>query len=245
MLNRTTSSSDLSVTLTTPGTADTAHMPLSAMQFLPVYPPINFAQRLTRAVLDLQAGRPILLSDDFDRENEADLIVAAEKIDVAGMARLIRDCSGIVCLCLDDQRIQQLALPAMVSDNQSRYGTAFTVSIEARQGVSTGVSAADRVTTIRAAIARDARPEDLARPGHVFPLRAQPGGILQRRGHTEGSVDLMRLAGLQPAAVLCELMNPDGSMARGQQVYDYAATHDIVMLSIAELADHLAVASLS
>ncbi len=248
MLNRSSSCSELSVSVTsttTIATAVTEQMPLSAMQFLPVYPPINFTQRLDRAVLDLQAGRPILLSDDFDRENEADLIVAAEKIDVAGVARLIRDCSGIVCLCLDDQRIQQLALPAMVSDNQSRYGTAFTVSIEARHGVSTGVSAADRLTTIRAAIAPDAKPEDLARPGHVFPLRAQPGGILQRRGHTEGSVDLMRLAGLQPAAVLCELMNPDGSMARGQQVYDYAATHDIVMLSIAELADHLrAVAAL-
>lgn len=220
-------------------TQSSALMCVAAQQFLPVYPPLSFAQRLARALEDLRHGRPILLSDDFDRENEADLIIAAEKIELAGMARLIRDCSGIVCLCLDDQRIQQLALPAMVSENQSRYGTAFTVSIEARHGVSTGVSAADRVTTIRAAIAADAKPEDLARPGHVFPLRAQPGGILQRRGHTEGSVDLMRLAGFQPAAVLCELMNPDGSMTRGQQVYDYAASHDIVMLSIAELADYL------
>lgn len=204
-----------------------------------VYPPRSASERLARALDDLRAGRAVLLSDDFDRENEADLIVAAEKIDVPMMARLIRDCSGIVCLCLDDQRIQQLDLPAMVSDNQSRYGTAFTVSIEAKVGVSTGVSAADRVTTIRAAIAKDAKPADLARPGHVFPLRAQPGGVLQRRGHTEGSVDLMRLAGLQSAAVLCELMNPDGSMARGQQVYDYALSHDIVMLSVAELADYL------
>ncbi len=205
----------------------------------PVYPPRSAPERLQRSLEDLRAGRAVLLSDDFDRENEADLIVAAEKIDVPMMARLIRDCSGIVCLCLDDQRIQQLALPAMVSNNQSRYGTAFTVSIEAKVGVTTGVSAADRVTTIRAAIAADAQPADLARPGHVFPLRAQPGGVLQRRGHTEGSVDLMRLAGLQNAAVLCELMNPDGSMARGQQVYDYALSHDIVMLSVAELAEHM------
>jgi len=199
---------------------------------------IPFEQRFPRALEDLRQGRPVLLMDDFDRENEADLIVAAEKISTESMARLIRDGSGIVCLCLPDEKLQQLDLPPMVSDNQSRYGTAFTVSIEAKAGVTTGVSAADRVTTIRAAIAVDAKPEHLARPGHVFPLRAVPGGVLQRRGHTEGSVDLAVLAGLSPAAVLCELMNPDGSMSQGEQVLEYALTHDIVMLSIAELAEY-------
>src|SRR5690606_5999336 len=129
------------------------------------------------------------------------------------MAMLIRECSGIVCLCLPDEALQQLQLPAMVESNESRYGTAFTVSIEAKHGVTTGVSAVDRVTTIRAAIADGAQPEHLARPGHVFPLRARPNGVLDRRGHTEGSVDLARLAGLKPAAVLCELMNEDGTVA--------------------------------
>lgn len=199
-----------------------------------------FSERLARALADLRAGRAVLLMDDFDRENEADLIVSAEKIGIDSMARLIRDCSGIVCLCLTDERLQQLDLPPMVGTNNSRYGTAFTVTIEAARGVTTGVSAADRVTTIHAAIAPDAVPADLARPGHVFPLRAVPGGVLERRGHTEGSVDLMRLAGLQPAAVLCELMNPDGSMAKGEQIAVYAATHDLVQLTIDELARHLA-----
>ncbi|NIA00729.1 3,4-dihydroxy-2-butanone-4-phosphate synthase [Massilia sp. CCM 8734] len=198
-----------------------------------------FSDRLARALADLRAGRPVLLMDDFNRENEADLIVAAEKISTESMARLIRDCSGIVCLCLTDERLRQLELPAMVENNGSRYGTAFTVTIEARHGVTTGVSAADRVTTIKAAIADDARPDDLARPGHVFPLRAAAGGVLQRRGHTEGSVDLMRLAGLKPAAVLCELMNADGSMAKGAQIELYAASHDLVQLTIDELAVYI------
>lgn len=199
-----------------------------------------FVQRLPRALEDLRNGRPVLLIDDLDRENEADLIVAAEKITVESMNRLIRDCSGIVCLCLTDEKLQQLDLPPMVSHNESRYGTAFTVSIEAKQGVTTGVSAADRVTTVLAAIAPDARPEHLARPGHVFPLRAVPGGVLSRRGHTEGSVDLARMAGLAPAAVLCELMNDDGSMAKGEQILQYALSHDLVILTVDELARHRA-----
>ncbi|WP_416200161.1 3,4-dihydroxy-2-butanone-4-phosphate synthase [Undibacterium sp. 5I1] len=194
-----------------------------------VLPP--FAERLSRALSDLSEGRPILLMDDFDRENEADLIVAAEKITTDSMARLIRDGSGIVCLCLTDERVKQLALPSMVVTNDSRFGTAFTVSIEAKIGVTTGVSATDRVTTVKAAIADHAVPGDLARPGHVFPLRAVAGGVLTRRGHTEGSIDLMQLAGLKPAAVLCELMNPDGSMAKGAEIECYAAAHDLVMLT--------------
>lgn len=197
------------------------------------------AQRLPRALDDLRAGRAVLLMDDADRENEADLIVSAEKLSTDMMARLIRDCSGIVCLCLTTEKIRALELPMMVEDNQSRYGTAFTVTIEAKHGVTTGVSAKDRVTTIQAAIHPQAKPEDLARPGHVFPLRAMPGGVLQRRGHTEGTIDLMRLAGLQPAGVLCELMNPDGSMAAGAQVLSYALAHDMVILTIEELVQHL------
>ena len=195
----------------------------------------DFPKRLTRALAALRAGRPVILMDDFDRENEADLIVAAEKVDVATMALLIRECSGIVCLCLSDARLRQLQLPPMVAHNESRYGTAFTVSIEARHGISTGVSAADRVATVRAAIADNAQPSDLVSPGHVFPLRAEPGGVLQRRGHTEGAVDLAVLAGLKPAAVLCELMNQDGSMMRGDAIARFALQHDLTTLTIAEL----------
>jgi len=195
----------------------------------------DFPERLARALDALRSGRPVVLMDDFDRENEADLIVAAEKIDVATMALLIRECSGIVCLCLSEAQLRQLQLPPMVAHNESRYGTAFTVSIEARHGVSTGVSAADRVTTVKAAIADNATPADLVSPGHVFPLRAEPGGVLQRRGHTEGAVDLAVLAGLKPAAVLCELMNQDGSMMRGDDIERFALRHDLVILNIAEL----------
>jgi len=193
--------------------------------------------RLRTAVQALREGRPILLFDDDDRENEADLIVAAERITHDTMAVLIREGSGIVCLCLPDEILQRLSLPPMVQRNESRYGTAFTVSIEAREGVATGVSAADRVTTIQAAIADDALPGDLVSPGHVFPLRARPGGVLERAGHTEGSVDLMRLAGLRPAAVLCELMNADGSMARGEEVERFALARGLPMLTIAEIVD--------
>lgn len=191
--------------------------------------------RIAAALDAMRAGVPVILLDDFDRENEADLIVAAEHITSDTMALMIRECSGIVCLCLPDEKVRALELPPMAPDNGSRYGTPFTVSIEARHGVTTGVSAADRVTTIRAAIAHDARPDDVVRPGHVFPLRATPGGVLARAGHTEGSVDLARLAGLQPAAVLCELMNPDGTMMRGEQIEQFAAERDFPILTIAEL----------
>lgn len=190
------------------------------------------ADRVARALAALRRGRPVLVQDDADRENEADLIVAAELIDLPVMAQLIRDCSGIVCLCLDAKHVARLGLRRMVEHNQSRHGTPFTVSIEARVGISTGVSAADRVTTVRAAIAPDAGAANIVSPGHVFPLCAAPGGVLVRRGHTEASVDLMKLAGLQPAAVLCELMNADGSMARGAQVSAYARQFDLELLSV-------------
>ncbi|WP_137935993.1 3,4-dihydroxy-2-butanone-4-phosphate synthase [Chitinivorax sp. B] len=197
--------------------------------------PDDFQVRVTAALDAMRIGKPVLLMDDLDRENEADLIIAAERITISTMAMLIRDCSGIVCLCLTDEKLKQLNLPPMVSHNQSRHGTAFTITIEARHGISTGVSAADRVTTVQAAIAADTKADDLVSPGHMFPLRAAPGGVLSRRGHTEGSVDLALLAGLQPATVLCELMNPDGTMAQGQAIWDYAALHALPILSIEDI----------
>lgn len=193
------------------------------------------AGRVARALAALRRGRPVLVQDDADRENEADLIVAAELIDLPVMAQLIRDCSGIVCLCLDAEHVARLGLRRMVEHNQSRHGTPFTVSIEAREGISTGVSAADRVTTVQAAMAPDAGAANIVSPGHVFPLCAAPGGVLARRGHTEASVDLMKLAGLRPAAVLCELMNADGSMARGTQVSAYARQFDLELLSVEDV----------
>jgi 3,4-dihydroxy 2-butanone 4-phosphate synthase len=201
--------------------------------------------RIRQAVRAMRVGLPVVLMDDGDRENEADLIVAAEKLTHKTMALLIRECSGIVCLCLTTERVRQLDLPPMVMNNESRYGTAFTVSIEARHGVSTGVSAADRVTTIRAAIADDAKPTDIVRPGHVFPLAAVDNGVLGRRGHTEGAVDLARLAGLKPAAVLCELMNADGTMAKGEQVMRFAETHGMPILTIDDLVAYRGLQMLS
>lgn len=205
------------------------------LPFLDFLDSASIPPRIANALAALREGRAVVLQDDHDRENEADLIVAAERLTVETMALLIRECSGIVCLCLPDEKIRALELPPMVAHNESRHGTAFTVSIEARHGVSTGVSAADRVTTIRAAIASQAKPEDIVRPGHVFPLRAQPGGVLARRGHTEGTVDLAVLAGCSAAGVLCELMNEDGTMMRGADVERFAAKHALPMLTIEEL----------
>lgn len=197
-----------------------------------------FEDRLYRALEDIRVGRPVILVDDFDRENEADLIAAAETISVPTMAMFIREGSGIVCLCLTAETLTHLELPQMVSTNESCFQTAFTVTIDARDGVTTGVSAQDRVTTIRAAIEKGAQPRDLVRPGHVFPLRAAPGGVLERDGHTEGSVDVARMAGMKPAAVLCEITNPDGTMTKGNDVDRFAIKHGLVMLSISELVEH-------
>ena len=208
---------------------------LSSIVMTSPSPLFTFEDRLTRALEELRRGRPIILVDDFDRENEADLVTAAETISVATMAQLIREGSGIVCLCLTSETLDRLELPQMVATNESCHQTAFTITIDARDGITTGVSAQDRVATIRAAVAVDARPRDLVRPGHMFPLRAAPGGVLEREGHTEGSVDLARLAGLQPAAVICEMTNPDGSMAKGIEVERFARWNRLVTLSIAEL----------
>ena len=195
-------------------------------------------ERVERAIAALQAGQGVLLVDDEDRENEGDLIYAAEHLTDAQMALMIRECSGIVCLCLTDERIRQLSLPQMVSANSSAFGTAFTVSIEAKSGVTTGVSAADRVRTVKAAVAAGAGAVDLSRPGHVFPLRARPGGVLARRGHTEGTVDMMVLAGLLPAGVLCELTNPDGTMARLAEIVAFADRHGMPVLTIDDLVSY-------
>lgn len=195
-------------------------------------------QRVERALEALRAGRGVLVADNEDRENEGDLIYAAESLTEAQMALLIRECSGIVCLCLPDEKVRQLELPMMVEDNSSAYQTAFTVTIEAAEGVTTGVSAADRVTTVKAAIADDAKPSDLSRPGHVFPLRARPGGVLEREGHTEATVDLMRLAGLKPCGVLCEVTNPDGSMARLPEIVDFAKRRYMPVMTVADLVNY-------
>ncbi|AXF78373.1 3,4-dihydroxy-2-butanone-4-phosphate synthase [Erwinia tracheiphila] len=192
-------------------------------------------QRVERAIAALRDGLGVMVLDDEDRENEGDMIFAAETITVEQMALTIRHGSGIVCLCLTEDRRRQLELPMMVDNNTSVYGTGFTVTIEAAKGVTTGVSAYDRVTTIRAAIADDARPGDLNRPGHVFPLRAQDGGVLIRGGHTEATVDLVSLAGFKPVGVLCELTNDDGSMARAPEVVVFARQHHMPVVTIDDL----------
>ncbi|MCG6341787.1 3,4-dihydroxy-2-butanone-4-phosphate synthase, partial [Vibrio fluvialis] len=174
--------------------------------------------RVENALQALREGRGVLLLDDEDRENEGDIIYSAETLTAEQMALMIRECSGIVCLCLTDEQANKLELPPMVQVNDSKNQTAFTVTIEARHGVTTGVSAKDRVTTIKTAINPNAKPDDLARPGHVFPLRARKGGVLARRGHTEGTVDLMQMAGLMPSGVLCEVTNPDGTMAKTPEI---------------------------
>jgi 3,4-dihydroxy 2-butanone 4-phosphate synthase len=191
-------------------------------------------QRIQAAVTAMRAGIPVVMLDDHDRENEADLVVAAETLTRDVMAQLIR-AGGLVCLSLEDERLRQLDLPPMVPVNDGLHGTAFTVSIDARHGVSTGISAADRLATVRAAIAPNAKPADLARPGHIFPLRAVPGGVLVRRGHTEGSVDLAKLAGLMPAAVIVELMDREGEMLRSKAAKNFARRHGFPVLTIAEI----------
>jgi 3,4-dihydroxy 2-butanone 4-phosphate synthase len=198
----------------------------------------NPMERVERALLSLKHGQGVLVTDDANRENEGDLIFAAETLTAPQMNLLIRECTGIVCLCLTADKVESLELPMMVTSNTSRFGTAFTVSIDAANGITTGVSAADRVATVKAAIADNARPDDLARPGHVFPLRAQPDRVLTRTGHTEATVDLVRLAGLKPCGVLCELMNPDGTMARLPEVIAFATKHAMPVCTIEDLVSY-------
>ena len=195
-------------------------------------------ERVLNAINAFKNGNGVLVLDDEDRENEGDLIFPAETITPEQMAKLIRYGSGIVCLCITDERCQQLDLPPMVEHNNSVNKTAFTVTIEAAKGVSTGVSAADRVTTIQAAIADNAVPTDLHRPGHVFPLRAANGGVLTRRGHTEASVDLARLAGFKEAGVICEITNDDGTMARAPEIVKFAKKSGYSVLTIEDLVEY-------
>jgi 3,4-dihydroxy 2-butanone 4-phosphate synthase / GTP cyclohydrolase II len=184
---------------------------------------------------EIRAGRPVVLVDDEARENEGDLIIAAEKVTSDNLAFVIRYTGGVVCLALTDQQADKLELPPMVAHNTARRSTAFTVSIEAREGVTTGISARDRATTIQAAIRDGATAADLARPGHVFPLRGHPGRVLRRAGHTEGAIDLCMLAGMKPAAALSELMHDDGSMMRLREIRTFAAEHGLKVGAIADL----------
>lgn len=190
---------------------------------------------IDEAIEELQKGRMIILVDDEDRENEGDLCMAAEKVTPEAINFMAKYGRGLICLSLTPERVEELKLPMMTDENSSPYGTAFTISIEAKRGVTTGISAHDRAKTILTAIDPRTKPEDLARPGHVFPLKARPGGVLQRVGHTEGSVDLARLAGLYPAGVICEIMNDDGTMARVPELMEFAKRHGLKIVTIKDL----------
>ena len=189
-------------------------------------------------IADIRAGRMVVLVDEEDRENEGDLLIAAEHANAEAINFMARFGRGLICLTLTEDRCRQLNLPLMVSNNRSPMGTNFTVSIEAAEGVTTGISAADRATTVRAAIRPDASSRDLVQPGHIFPLMAQAGGVLVRAGHTEAGCDLARLAGLQPAAVICEILKDDGEMARLPDLIPFAAKHGLKIGTITDLIQH-------
>lgn len=194
-------------------------------------------ERVEKALSDLKQGKMIILTDDPDRENEGDLIVSAEHATPENMNFMIRNGSGIVCIAMTKEQLKNLDLPLMVSadDNTSMRGTPFTLSVDAKDDITTGVSSADRAKTIQVMIADNTQPSDLVKPGHIFPLQAKNGGVFERQGHTEGAVDLVRLTGSKPAAVLCEIMNPDGTMTRGKQLDEFAKKHNISMLSIEDI----------
>jgi 3,4-dihydroxy 2-butanone 4-phosphate synthase / GTP cyclohydrolase II len=192
-------------------------------------------ENIAAALAELRHGKMIILVDDEDRENEGDLVIAAEKVTPEAINFMARQGRGLICLTLTEERADLLKLPLMVAENTTSFGTAFTVSIEARSGVTTGISAADRACTIQTAIADGSTAADLARPGHVFPLRAKRGGVLVRAGQTEGSVDMARLAGLKPSGVICEIMNDDGTMARMPQLREFALRHGLRIVTIADL----------
>src|SRR5215831_7459153 len=190
---------------------------------------------IEQALDEMRAGRFVVVVDDEDRENEGDLVLAAEKASAEKINFMAREGRGLICLGLTGERCDELELPPMVEQNTSNFGTAFTVSIEARGRTTTGISAADRAATVLAAIDPATTPADLLRPGHMFPLRAQPGGVLKRAGQTEASVDLARIAGLNPSAVLCEIMNEDGSMARVPDLTRFCGNHGLLMVTVADL----------
>jgi 3,4-dihydroxy 2-butanone 4-phosphate synthase/GTP cyclohydrolase II len=187
------------------------------------------------AIADIGAGRMVIVVDDQDRENEGDIIVAAEKVTAEHIGFMVRYGSGIICVPMEGDRLEDLHLPLMITQNEESMGTAFTISVDARDGTTTGISASDRARTIRTLIDPRSKPHDLARPGHIFPLRYSPGGVLRRAGHTEASVDLARLAGLFPAGVVCEVVNEDGTMARLDDLECFAKEHDLSIISIADL----------
>jgi len=199
----------------------------------------TYQQRVDTAVDAIKNGKGVIVTDDESRENEGDMFFSAETITEEQMALLIREGSGIVCLCMTEDRADELDLPLMVEDNTSTYGTGFTITIEAAEGVTTGVSAADRVKTIKTAAADDAKAEDLHHPGHVFPLRAKNGGVLERDGHTEANIELMKLAGLKPMGVLCEITNPDGTMARMPEIIKFSQEHDMPVVTINDIIEYL------
>jgi 3,4-dihydroxy 2-butanone 4-phosphate synthase/GTP cyclohydrolase II len=190
---------------------------------------------IDESIEELREGRMVILVDDEDRENEGDLCMVAEKVTPEAINFMATHGRGLICLSLTPEKVKKLQLPMMAKDNTSSFGTAFTVSIEAKRGVTTGISAADRSTTILTAVDPDTGPEDLARPGHIFPLRARPGGVLQRAGQTEGSVDLARLAGLKPAGVICEIMKDDGTMARVPDLMKFSKEHGIKIVTVKDL----------
>ena len=187
------------------------------------------------ALLEIAAGRPVVVVDDEDRENEGDIIFAAQHATPELLAFTVRYSSGVICVSMDEDRADKLDLPPMTAVNEDRKGTAFTVSVDAREGISTGISAADRAHTIAMLSAPATTAADLSRPGHVFPLRARPGGVLERPGHTEAGVDLARLAGLTPVGVLVEIVNDDGTMARLPELRVFARRHGLALISIADL----------
>jgi 3,4-dihydroxy 2-butanone 4-phosphate synthase/GTP cyclohydrolase II len=195
-------------------------------------------RRVERALEEIRKGRMVVVVDDEDRENEGDLVMAADKVTPDAINFMAKYGRGLVCLSLTEERVRRLGLSMMVDENTSQRSTAFTVTIEARHGVSTGISAADRAHTILTAVAPDARAHDIVSPGHVFPLRAVSGGVLQRAGHTEGSVDLARLAGFSPSGVICEVMNDDGTMARRPDLEKFARQHELHICSIADLIEY-------
>lgn len=199
----------------------------------------TYLERVETAVKYLKEGKGVIVTDDEDRENEGDMFFSADYLTKEQMALLIREGSGIVCLCLTEEKADELELPLMVEDNTSTYGTGFTITIEAAKGVTTGVSAHDRVTTVKAATKENAKPSDLHHPGHVFPLRAKNGGVLERDGHTEANIELMKLAGLTPAGVLCEITKEDGTMARMPDVIKFSKERDMPVVTIDDIKQYL------
>lgn len=196
-------------------------------------------ERVRKAIEEIKNGKMVILSDDEDRENEGDLTMAAEMVTPEAINFMAKYGRGLVCLSLTDEKCRELELPMMVQENTSSFQTGFTVSIDAVKGTTTGISASDRAHTILTAVKDDAKPEELGRPGHIFPLRALPGGVLRRTGQTEGSVDLCRLAGLKPAAIICEIMNDDGTMARMPELKAFAKEHDLHIVTVADIIQYL------